>query len=142
MTRFYWFAIVTMFALVLFTDIRSVPVEAQVGRSPVACGLSAVIDTAAASTLQTVALAAGRRIHVCGFVLTGGGATSVRFVRGTGANCGTGTTNVSGPMELGDNTVIPYGGGEGAVFILPAGQALCLTNSAAIQVSGIVSYTR
>jgi hypothetical protein len=84
-----------------------------------------------------------RGVDVCGFVLTGGGATSATLVRGTGTTCGTGTTALTGPMELGDNTTVTFGNGTGRILTqLAPGQALCITNGAAIQLSGVVSFAR
>lgn len=116
--------------------------EAQALRVAVACDQTAAISTAAAATGQLVALTAGQRIAVCSYVLNGAGATTAKFVRGTGAACGTGTADVTGAMKLIDGSSIPHGSGAGALFRLPAGEALCLTNSAAVQVSGHVTFAK
>lgn len=110
--------------------------------NPVACLDHVNISTASAATAELVALTANQRISVCGMVLTGGGATTFKLVRGTGTNCGTGTADVTAAFELGDNTSVPIGGAVGAWETLAAGQALCGTNSAAVQVSGIVFYRK
>lgn len=111
-------------------------------RDSINCDLAVAVSMNTATTTEFVALTAAQRVHVCGFALSGGGATTAKFVRGTGANCGTGTADVTAPFELGDNTSIAYGNGVGTIFRLPAGSALCITNSAALQLSGVITYAK
>ena len=132
---------ITLVGLVGLLHVSRPEVQAQ-GRSPLACGTSVAISTAAASTISLVAETALQRISVCSFVLNGAGATTAKFVRGTGATCGTGTADVTGAMKLIDGSSIPHGDGSGVVFRLPVGERLCLTNSAAIQVSGVLTYAK
>lgn len=129
--------VAALYLLILF--LASPPATAQ-GTTPYVCNSSVVVSTAAAATSELVALTAGQSIRVCSFVLTGGGATTVQFKSGTGTTCGTGTVNRTGALELADNTAIPVGSGVGVIFRGAAGEALCMTNSAAIQVSGVVTY--
>jgi len=117
-------------------------VEAQGYRQPVACDQSVAINTAAASTLEAVALTAGQRIHVCAWTFTGGGITAVTLVRGTGTNCATSPVVLTGAMELGDNTSLSHGSGAGVLIRLPIGSALCVTNGAALQLSGVITYAK
>lgn len=106
------------------------------------CDRSVAISGNTLGTTQIVAAATGQRIYLCGFVLTGGGATTAQFVSGTGTNCATNTTTLTGALELGDNTAVAYGGGVGFVARTAAGHALCWTNGAAVQVSGLVTYAQ
>lgn len=103
------------------------------------CDQSAVISGATAATAAIAAASTGKRVVVCGFTVTGGGATSFKLVYGTGATCGTGTADLTGAMELGDNTSIGFGDGLSTIRT-PVSQALCWVNSAAVQISGVVSY--
>jgi hypothetical protein len=120
------------------------PVSAQrvQFRDAIACDQSEKLSTAAIGTTQIVGLTAGQRINACGFVLSGGGATTAKFVRGTGANCASGTNDVTHPFELGDNVSLPFGNGVGTVFRLPAGEALCVVNSAAVQLTVHLVYSK
>lgn len=111
-------------------------------RAPVVCDQLVIISGSSAATAELVGLTAAQRINVCGFVLTGAGATTVKLVRGTGTACGTGTADVTAAFELGDNTNVPFGGTVGTVARLPAGSALCWTNGQAVQVSGVLSYAK
>lgn len=125
-----------LFLVLSFVLVGSPAVEAQRVATPVTCSSSAVINTALAATAQLAALSGTRKIVVCNFTLTGGGATTYKLVYGTGSNCVTGTTDVTGAFELGDNTSVPVVG----PLVLPAGKALCGTNSAAVQVSGVLTW--
>jgi hypothetical protein len=111
-------------------------------RDPVLCTQSVAVTGAAAATVELVALSAGKRVYVCGFVLNGAGATTATFKTGTGSACGSGTASLTGAMKFVDGSSVTYGGGPGYVMKSPAGNALCWTNSATVQVSGVVSYAQ
>lgn len=106
------------------------------------CDKSVAISTAAAATTQLIALNGTNIVRVCGFTLNGAGATTVKIQYGTGALCATGTTDLTGAMTLaaGTNISVANGGISGEQFRTIAGQAVCLVNSAAVQVSGWMTY--
>lgn len=140
--------VLCVFALALFggVTVLETPALAQrvQYRDAITCDQTPTtpFSLATISTTQIVGLTAGQRITVCGFVLSGGGATTAKFVRGTGANCGTGTADVTPAFELGDNVSLPFGSGVGMVFRLPAGEALCVVNSVAVQLSVHLVYSK
>lgn len=103
---------------------------------------SAAISGNSAATAQLVALSASAVIHVTSFDFIAAGSANVTLVYGTGTNCGTGTTSLTGAYPLTAQAGIAKGNGQGPVLVVPAGNALCWTNSAAVQVSGSVSYTQ
>ena len=103
---------------------------------------SVAVNMSTATTTQHVALSGTTLIRVTGIVLVAGGTTNVTFAYGTGTNCGTGTTSISGAMPLVANSGLSIGSGVGAVLVIPSGQALCITNSAAVQLSGWITYTQ
>lgn len=103
---------------------------------------SAAISGNTATTTQLVALSASNVIHVTSFDFMAAGTANVTLVYGTGTNCGTGTTALTGAYPLTAQAGISKGSGQGPVLVVPAGNALCWTNSAAVQVSGSVSYTQ
>lgn len=106
------------------------------------CPNSAVVNVAAAATTQIVALSASTVIRVCSFVLTADtAATTATFVYGTGANCGTGTTAITGAMRLQDEGNISHTGGSGSALRGLAANALCLT-AATGAVTGFVTYAQ
>lgn len=130
--------------LAIYMSIMTSPVslEAAPPTTPIACTSSVPVTGASAATTELVALSAGKRVYVCGFVLNGAGATTATLKYGTGTACGSGTTSLTGALKFVDGTTIAYGGGVGYVAKTPAGNALCWTNSGSIQVSGLVTYTQ
>lgn len=109
---------------------------------PPAADTSAAINVSTATTTQIVALASAKKIYVSSFDVVAGGTGNITFVYGTGSNCGTGTTSLTGAYNLTAQAGIAKGNGLGAVLVVPASNALCVTTSAAVQMSGSVSYAQ
>lgn len=105
-------------------------------------GGSAAINISTATTTQLVALASGKAIYVTAMDVVAGGTGNITFEYGTGTNCGTGTTVLTGAYNLVAQSGLAKGNGAGAVWIVPAGNALCALTSAAVQMSGSVSYAQ
>lgn len=103
---------------------------------------SAAISGASAATVQLVALSGSLKIYVTSFDVISAGAGNFTLVYGTGTNCGTGTTPLTGAYPLVAQAGIAKGSGAGPILVVPAGNALCWTNSAAVQMSGSVSYAQ
>lgn len=101
---------------------------------------SAAISTASAATTEIVAAVTGLSVKVTHFDFIAAGATNVTLVYGTGSNCATGTTSLTGAYPLTAQAGIAAGNGSGIIIPVPVSKALCVTNSAAVQVSGLVSY--
>jgi hypothetical protein len=100
------------------------------------------VELTSATTTQMVALASSQKIYVGSFSLISSGAANVKWVYGTGSNCGTGTTDLTKSWPLAANVGLAMGGGIGAVLIVPASQALCLVSDAAVNVRGHATYTQ
>lgn len=109
---------------------------------PPAADSSAAINVSTATTTQLVALSSGKKIYVSSFDVVAGGTGNITFVYGTGSNCGTGTTSLTGAYNLTAQNGIAKGNGLGAVLVVPASNALCVTTSAAVQMSGSVAYSQ
>lgn len=103
---------------------------------------TAPINVSTATTTQLVALSGSTQTYVTGLAVIAGGTGNITLVYGTGTNCGTGTTSLSGAIPLIANAGFTLGSGLGPVVVVPAGQALCVTTSAAVQMSGFVTYTQ
>ena len=108
----------------------------------IACDNAAVLSMSTATTTQAIALVAGKSIYVCGFVINGAGTTTGRLVQGTGTNCGTGQSNVTPTFNLIAGATVAQGSGVGQVIKTNAGSALCVTNSAAIALNVLITYTQ
>jgi len=105
-------------------------------------GVSVPINISTATTTQLVAAAAGRSIYVTAWDVIAAGTGNITLEYGTGSNCGTGTTALTGAYNLTAQTGISKGNGLGPVLVAPAGNALCALTSAAVQMSGSVAYTQ
>jgi hypothetical protein len=101
---------------------------------------SVAINVSTATTTQLVALSGSTVIYVTSYDVIAGGTGNITFVYGTGVNCGTGTTSLTGPYNLTAQAGISKGSGIGTILKVPSGNALCVTTSAAVQMSGSVSY--
>jgi len=100
--------------------------------SPASCTGSKVISVAAAGTSQLVALAAGKTVYVCGFSVNVVNVkttdTTFSFVYGTGSNCGTGTTALTGAYQPSAGSTVNGGAGSvGTSFQTAVANALCIT---------------
>lgn len=100
------------------------------------------IDSAAATTAQIVALSTTKAIFVTSFNLYAAGTGTIKFVYGTGTNCATGGTDLTGAYPMKDAGNISVGSGLGYVLFVPIGKALCITTSATAQISGSLSYAQ
>jgi hypothetical protein len=103
---------------------------------------SVAINISTATTTQLVALSAGKAIYVSAWDVIAAGTGNVTLEYGTGTNCGTGTTALTGAYPLTAQAGISKGDGSGTVLFVPAGNALCVLTSAAVQMSGSVAYAQ
>jgi hypothetical protein len=119
------------------TTVGDVGVDVSSGKGTPS---SAAINVSTATTTQLVAISGSTKIYVTSYDVMAGGTGNITFEYGTGASCGTGTTALTGAYPLTAQAGISKGSGVGAVLIVPAGNALCVLTSAAVQMSGSVSY--
>lgn len=103
---------------------------------------SATISESTAATNEIVALSGSDLIYVCGYKFVTTAANSLSWTRGTGTDCGTGTTAIEGAQPYAANGGATEHGGGYPLFIVPAGNALCLVSSAATAHGGRVTYVR
>lgn len=103
---------------------------------------SVAINVNTATTTQLVALSSGKAIYITAWNVVAGGTGNITLVYGTGTNCGTGTTSLTGAYNLTAQSTLSHGAGIGAVLVVPRGNALCVTTSAAVQMSGSVAYAQ
>lgn len=108
----------------------------------VRCDQSVAISTAASGFTQLVPLIAGQSIYVCGYSAISTTAVSVKFSYGTGSACGTGTVDLTGAMAVAANGGLVEPNTPIPLFELPAGQALCINLSGAVQTSGRLKYAQ
>jgi len=108
----------------------------------VACDGSALLTVSTATTSQIVALSGTKSIYICSLVINGAGTTTGKLVGGTGTNCATGQVSLTPPFSLIAGSAVSMGAGLGYVVKAVSGAAVCVTNSAAVSVNVMVSYTQ
>jgi hypothetical protein len=101
---------------------------------------SAAINISTATTTQLIALSGSTKIYVMAWDVIAGGTGNITLEYGTGSNCGTGTTVLTGAYNLTAQAGISKGDGSAPVLVVPAGNALCALTSAAVQMSGSVTF--
>lgn len=114
------------------------------------CDSQGWLDMTTATTTEIAPLVSSRTIHVCYVLAMAGGTTTMTFKRGTGTNCGTGTTAVSPGFELTAQAGFSMGTGFGEVLgaagagtvggATTSGNALCVTSSAGVNLHVLVRY--
>jgi len=109
--------------------------------TPVA-NASAFLNDANATATQIVALSGTTKIYVSAYSIVASVAENVKFQYGTGTNCGTGTTDITSLMAFAANGGIAAGSGMAPLFVVPAGNALCVTASTTGPTAVNVSYAQ
>src|SRR5215472_5073978 len=110
---------------------------------------SAAINISTATDTQLVASQANNNIFLCGFFLNQvNGSGSLKFEYGTGTNCATGKTALTGAIFASTvaskvtNTNNTPNLAAGTQLVVPAGNALCALSTGTIQQSGYISYVQ
>lgn len=101
---------------------------------------SVPVNISTATTTQLVALSSGKAIYVTSLPVIAGGTGNITYEYGTGTACATGTTALTGPLNLTAQSGI--GPSSSVQLVVPASNALCVLTSAAVQMSGWVSYAQ
>lgn len=103
---------------------------------------SVPINISTGTTTQLIALVTSAKIYISSWDVIANGTGNIELEYGTGSNCGTGTTALTGNYNLTAQAGISKGGGLGSILVVPAGNALCALTSAAVGMAGSVSYTQ
>jgi hypothetical protein len=101
---------------------------------------SVALSIATATTTQLVALSGSTAIYITSYDVMAGGTGNITFEYGTGTNCGTGTTVLTGAYPLTAQAGVSKGNGAAMVLKVPAGNALCALTSASVQYSGSITF--
>jgi len=111
--------------LLLFGLVTAAPAQQSVV-VPATTAQVAIAGTIAAST-KIVSGISGKSIYVTALLLAPVATSVVTLTAGTGTNCGTNTTSITGAMTFAAGQAIAHGSGNGAIFVIPQGYDLCIT---------------
>lgn len=103
------------------------------------CPLQAAVTLTAAGNTQIIALSGSTTIRICHLSLGAAAAEDIKVTTGTGANCGTGTADVTGFYRTATSLALDFTTGplKGA-----AGGAICINQSGVINAGGVVVYAQ
>jgi hypothetical protein len=115
------------------------------------CNEHAPVDIVTATTTLIITGVANRHVRICSVRLISAGANNVVFIAGTGATCGTSTAGMDGGTTAAEGANLAANGGwtegSGIGQIMSTnftggatGDSVCIVTSAAVQLSGRVSY--
>lgn len=117
---------------------------------PAAAQLAPIVGNAAtqgvnistATTTELIPLSPNKTTYVTFAHIEAAGTGNITFEYGSGSLCATGLTTIGGAISLTAQAGFAGGAGVGPVIVVPAGKALCLVTSAAVQVSGWLTYAQ
>ena len=115
-------------------------VLAQNALPPVSTQKSAIF-AGTQSITKLISGIAGKSIYITNISAHPASTSVLTISYGTGTNCGTGTQAFYGPSTFQAGENVYDGSGAGAVFVVPAGNAVCVTAATATSV-GWVSYAQ
>lgn len=114
-------------------------IRCEDGTLPITQPVSAVF--AGAGNSEIVPLDATKSIRIFRWILQSTADVQLKFVQGTGTNCGTGEVTVVNRIDPFSLVNRPVDSEElDKPIIAPIGKALCLDSSAAATMSGYVTY--
>jgi hypothetical protein len=104
------------------------------------CPNQAALTVSASGNTQIVALSGTTNIYLCHMDFAASAASNFSLTYGTGSNCGTGTTTLTGVYQ----NVVTYSSPWDAVgpIIVPAGKALCINFVGTVTAGGFVTYAQ
>jgi hypothetical protein len=108
----------------------------------IACDQIAVFSVSASSTSAIVAASGSRRVRVCQATFGASAAGTFRFISGTGASCGTGTSNVTGAIPIALNSIYQAGTGVGMIMQSVAGDAFCIQTASSAAGEGYLTFAQ
>jgi hypothetical protein len=103
---------------------------------------SGAISVASSGTTQLLALSSGKKIYLTEYDFAAAGTVNVTLYYGTGTNCATGKTALTGAYPLTAQNGVVVGNGLGPVRVIPSGNALCIDLSASTGVYGGFAYSQ
>jgi len=107
------------------------------------CDLRANVDIrafTAAESFQFITGVASQKVYFCHISIMASAASNVKITEGTGTNCATGKTTISGAWPFAANGGIAQSFGIGPLVMTTAANNVCAESSAAVSVTVLVQY--
>lgn len=101
---------------------------------------SASYSATNATTVKVITGQSKNAVYITGLIITASAAGTAQIEYGTGSNCGTGTTTVSGALALGASAPVQAQAAQGALVSIPAGQDVCIVSTGTATFAGLISY--
>jgi hypothetical protein len=127
-------------ALLIYLGLASAALAQTPGGVPSTMATIPIAGTVATST-RIITGNASKQIYVTALGLIPAATSVVTLTAGTGTNCGTNTTSLTGAMTFTTQAPFFYGSGYGAVLVLPKGYDLCITIATAAA-PGTLAYAQ
>lgn len=124
-------------ALLLYLGLASAALAQQAVYIPAT--MASATFSAITTINQIIAAIPGKSIYITNISIHPASTSVVTLSYGTGTNCGTGTTIFYGPSTFQGGENVYDGTGYGAIFVVPQGNAVCITIATAVA-PGWVSY--
>lgn len=105
------------------------------------CENRKIINTAAAGPTSIIPTVIGAQIRICSLNVSSGTAEAIDFQQGTGVNCATGNSQLTGLTYLAANGPWIQHFPGGGLVALP-GNAVCIHLSGANQTDGTITYSQ
>lgn len=102
------------------------------------CNTATPLTLTASGNTEIVALTALKSVRICHISLSGDSTVNVKLTTGTGANCGTGTADLTGFYNQAVSIALDFQ--QAAALRAPAGNAVCVNLSGASNWGGVVVY--
>lgn len=113
------------------------------------CSKVAIVAQSSASTLKIITGSTNVATYLCGWDLSMVGAATAntfKMVKGTGTNCGTGTTDITAAwrttVTVGAAFELTWGGYGVTLPPVPVNTDVCVTTTTVDRVDGIISYAQ
>jgi hypothetical protein len=104
------------------------------------CVSQAAITLTASGITEIIPLSGSTIIRICHISMGAASALDIKLVRGTGANCATGTADVTGLYRSVTSLSLDFG--PDAPLLGAAAGAICVSQSAAVNTGGVVVFAQ
>lgn len=122
------------------TRIQQMIFNGQTWDRQLRCDRYTSINVGVNSTSVILGGSVDNNIRVCSIFIASAVNGTIQFQYGTGANCGTGTFNLTTAVPVLASEPISLGGSIGAYYILPEEQSFCITTAGGANARGGISY--